>query len=55
MGEPLARNEIFLFAANLLQKMKFLPAINHQVPSMDNYSINLTKIPSDFYVKIETV
>ena len=50
MGELLARNEVFLFTVNLLQRMKFLPPVNHPAPNPANYSANFTNIPDDFYV-----
>jgi len=53
MGEILARNEIFLFTVNLLQKIKFLPPEKHPVPDPSNYNASLTRIPDDFYVKFE--
>ena len=51
MGELLARNEVFLFTVNLLQRMKFLPPVNHPPPNPANYSANFTNIPQDFYVR----
>jgi len=53
MGEILARNEIFLFTVNLLQKIKFLPPENHPRPNPSNYNASLTRIPDDFFVKFE--
>jgi cytochrome P450 len=51
MGELLARNEVFLFTVNLVQKMKFLPPTNNPTPDPANYSSNFTNIPDDFYVR----
>eukprot|EP00088_Acartia_fossae_P010933 TRINITY_DN15486_c0_g1_i3.p1 TRINITY_DN15486_c0_g1~~TRINITY_DN15486_c0_g1_i3.p1 ORF type:complete len:479 (+),score=77.85 TRINITY_DN15486_c0_g1_i3:163-1437(+) len=53
MGELLARNEIFLFAANLLQKLRFLAPDTHPSPNPSNYTSNRTKIPDHYYVKIQ--
>ena len=53
MGELLARNEIFLFTVNLLQKMKFLPPQNSPLPDPLNYNASLTRIPDDFYVRFQ--
>ena len=54
MGELLARNEIFLFTVNLLQKVKFLPPLTQLPPDPSNYSASLTRIPDDFYVRFES-
>ena len=51
MGELLARNEIFLFTVNLLQKMKFLLPEKHPAPDTKNYNAAFTNIPQDFFVK----
>ena len=51
MGELLARNEIFIFTVKLLQKMKFMPPTNHELPSISNYTANFTQIPDDFHVR----
>eukprot|EP00092_Neocalanus_flemingeri_P011092 GFUD01011940.1.p1 GENE.GFUD01011940.1~~GFUD01011940.1.p1 ORF type:complete len:480 (+),score=113.71 GFUD01011940.1:179-1618(+) len=51
MGELLARNEVFLFTVNLLQRMKFLPPANNLTPDPANYSANFTNIPHNFYVR----
>ena len=51
MGELLARNEIFLFTVNLLQKMKFMAPENHAAPDPGKYNSAFTNIPEDFYVK----
>ena len=52
MGELLARNEIFLFAANLLQKLRFDPPEDHPAPSKQNYTANFTNIPRDGLIEI---
>ena len=52
MGELLARNEIFLFAAALLQRLQFLPPTAHPQPDTRNYTANLTRIPDDFHMRI---
>ena len=55
MGEPLARNEVFLFFVSLVQKLRFLPPRGHPNPDPGQYSANWTNIPRDFYVRIEPV
>ena len=55
MGELLARNEIFLFAANLLQKLRFDPPEDHPAPSKQNYTANFTNIPKSYYVRISSI
>ena len=55
MGEILARNEIFLFTVNLLQKVRFLPPQNNPPPDPSDYNASLTRIPNDFYVRYEAV
>ena len=37
MGELLAKNEVYLFAANLLQKLEFLPANSQPLPDREKY------------------
>ncbi len=54
MGELLARNEIFLFAANLLQKLKFDSPENHPSPDPENYTANFTNIPKGYYIRIHS-
>ena len=53
MGELLARNEIFLFTVNLLQKIRFSLPKHKPVPSLDSYNASLTRIPDDFYLRFE--
>ena len=55
MGEILARNEIFLFTVNLLQKVRFLPPKKNLPPDPSDYNASLTRIPDDFYVRYEVV
>ena len=52
MGELLARNEVFLFTVNLVQKLQFLPPANSPPPDPANYYSSITNIPDDFHVKI---
>ena len=53
MGELLARNEIFLFTVNLLQNIRFLPPEKKPRPSEENYNASMTRIPDDFYLRME--
>ena len=55
MGELLARNEIFLFTVNILQRIRLLPPEKKPRPSEENYIASLTRIPDDFYVRMEPV
>ena len=55
MGEILARNEIFLFTVNILQRIRLLPPEKKPRPSEENYIASLTRIPDDFYVRMESV
>lgn len=55
MGELLARNEVFLFTSDLLQKVKLLPPTSNPVPNPENFVCNLTRIPNDFHVRVEKV
>ena len=52
MGELLARNEVFLFTVNLLQRLKFLPPAHHPKPKTAQYHAGLTNIPKDFHLRI---
>ena len=38
MGDTLARNEIFLFTVNLVQKLVFQPPDNHPPPDNQAFS-----------------
>ena len=53
MGEILARNYIFLFTVNLLQRIRFLPPTSKPSPDLSKYNASLTRIPDDFYVRFE--
>ena len=55
MGELLARNEIFLFVVNLIQKLKFNFPNYHSKPRVDQYNVNLTRIPYDFYLNVSKI
>jgi len=55
MGELLARNEIFIFVVDLLQNIKFEFPEEHPVPNVENYLVNLTSIPDNFYIKITPI
>ena len=51
MGELLARNQVFLFIVNLVQKIKFLPPKNNPTPNSEDFHSDLTNSPTDFYVR----
>jgi len=55
MGELLARNEVFLFTVNLIQKLQFLPPSNNPPPDPENYQSNISLIPDDFHVRIVSI
>ena len=55
LGEILARNEIFLFVVNLVQKLKFLQSENHGHPDTEDFNANFTNIPNDFWVRIKQI
>ena len=55
VGELLARNEVFLFTVNLIQKLRFLPPDNHPAPDCANYHCSVTSVPDDFYLKFVSV
>lgn len=55
MGELLARNEICLFAINLIQRIQFLPPKHNPQPDPSKYLVNLTRIPDDFHIRFERV
>ena len=55
MGELLARNEVFLFAASLVQHVKLLPPDHHPHPNPENFMCNLTRIPNNFHLKVVKV
>jgi cytochrome P450 len=51
MGELLARNEVFLFTVNLIQKIRFLPSVDKPKPNPANFSSSITNTASDFFVR----
>jgi len=53
MGENIARERIFLFAAALIQKFQFLPPTKGPMPSIDprNFDLGLILEPKPFCVK----
>ena len=51
MGELLARNEVFMFTVNLIQKLKFLPPQDHPRPDTEKFNSSFTIIPDDFFVR----
>ena len=53
MGELLARNEVFLFTSDLLQKIRLLPPASNPIPDPKKFLCNLTRIPNDFHVRAE--
>ena len=55
MGESLARQELFMFFGSLVQRLKFLPPTSHSMPDQEDFKVNFTRVPADFYVRIETV
>jgi cytochrome P450 len=55
VGELLARNEVFLFTVNLIQKLRFLPPDNHPAPDSANYHCSITSVPDDFYLRCVSV
>ena len=52
MGEALARHEVILFTVGLLQRLTFLPPDCGPRPDPEKYHVSLTRIPTDFHVKI---
>ena len=52
MGEALARNEVMLFTVGLIQRLTFLPPDTGAPPDPEDYHVSVTRIPTDFHVKI---
>ena len=52
MGEALARNEVMLFTVGLIQRLTFLPPDTGAPPDPEEYHVSVTRIPTDFHVKI---
>ena len=44
MGELLARNEVFLFTSDLLQRIKLLPPTSNPIPDPNEFLCNFTRI-----------
>ena len=53
MGEALARNEVMLFTVGLIQRLSFLPPDSGDRPDPERYHVGITRIPTDFHVKIK--
>jgi len=53
MGELLARNEVFLFTSDLLQRIKLLPPTSNPIPDPNKFLCNFTRIANDFHVRVE--
>ena len=53
LGESLAKNRLFLFAASLLQKFEFFSDENSSLPEVDprHYSLGIVLHPDRFCVK----
>ena len=51
MGEPLAKAELFIFFATLVQKIKF-DVVEGKEPDPKKYNVGITKVPDDFNVKV---
>ena len=51
MGEPLAKAELFIFFATLVQKIKF-DVVEGKEPDPEKYNVGITKVPDDFNVKV---
>lgn len=52
-GETFARNTIFLSATAILQNFNLRPINDKSVPSLDDTTCGLIRIPNDFWVKLE--
>ena len=55
MGEALARHEVILFTVGLLQRLAFLPSDTGPCPDPEEYHVSVTRIPTDFHVKIKQI
>ena len=55
LGETLARNRLFLFTAALLQKYRFKPDPDSELPSCDprGYKGEFLSVPPAYKVKVE--
>ena len=53
MGEALARNEVMLFTVGLIQRLSFLPPGSGDRPDPERYHVSVTRIPTDFTVRIK--
>ena len=52
MGEVLTRNELMLLTVGLIQRLTFLPPDSGPMPDPQDYHVSITRMPSDFSVKI---
>ena len=52
LGETLAKAELFLFVAGLLQQFKIRPEVEGEPPS-ENYAMGLTLLPQPFKLVFE--
>ena len=52
MGEPLAKNEIFIFFVTLVQRLR-VQSVPGKEPDPNNYTAGQTRCPLNFVVSIE--
>ena len=52
MGDSLAKNEMFLFFVRIMQRVTF--EATHNVPSIQNVTTGITRIPHPFEVKVKS-
>ena len=54
LGKTLAKAEVFLFTAQLLQQFTFLPSSSSSggAPALDDVSVTLTRCPNPFRVRV---
>lgn len=55
VGEPIARMELFLFLANILQRVEILQPVNSkQLPSLDDFKTGITLHPAPFKINVRS-
>lgn len=50
-GKALAKAELFLFLANMVQAFTIEPSSIHELPSVKEASISVTRVPPPFFAR----
>jgi len=54
MGDSLAKSELSIFFTSLVQRLKFTPPLQNNLPRVDKVRMGVTTIPDNYYVHIQS-